>query len=74
MIQVTRGSEYQVTEALMIHDGTDAFVTVYGTMFTGSAALATFDADITNFSMRLLATSATTGSTVYKISLTAMDT
>ena len=74
MIQVTRGSEYQVTEALMIHDGTDAFVTVYGTMFTGSAALATFDADISGGSMRLLATSATTASTVYKISLTAMDT
>ena len=74
MIQVTRGSEYQVTEALMIHDGTDAFVTVYGTMFTGSAALATFDADINGGSMRLLATSATTASTVYKISLTSMDT
>ena len=74
MIQVTRGSEYQVTEALMIHDGTDAFVTVYGTMFTGSAALATFDADISGGSMRLLATSATTASTVYKISLTSMDT
>ena len=74
MIQVTEGSEYQVTEALMIHDGTDAFVTVYGTMFTGSAALATFDADISGGSMRLLATSATTASTVYKISLTAMDT
>ena len=74
MIQVTEGSEYQVTEALMIHDGTDAFVTVYGTMFTGSAALATFDADISSGSMKLLATSATTASTVYKISLTAMDT
>jgi hypothetical protein len=74
MIQVTRGSEYQVTEALMIHDGTDAFVTVYGTMFTGSTALATFDADISGGSMRLLATSATTASTVYKISLTAIDT
>ena len=74
MIQVTRGSEYQVTEALMIHDGTDAFVTVYGTMFTGSTALATFDADIIGGSMRLLATSATTASTVYKISLTAIDT
>ena len=74
MIQVTRGSEYQVTEALMIHDGTDAFVTVYGTMFTGSAALATFDADISGGLMRLLATSATTSSTVYKISLTSIDT
>jgi len=74
MIQITRGSEYQVTEALMIHDGIDAFVTVYGTMFTGSAALATFDADLSGGSMRLLATSATTASTVYKISLTAIDT
>ena len=74
MIQVTRGSEYQVSEALMIHDGTDAFVTVYGTMFTGSAALATLDADISGGSMRLLATSATTASTVYKISLTSIDT
>lgn len=74
MIQITRGSEYQVTEALMIHDGTDAFVTVYGTMFTGAAALATFDADLSGGSMRLLATSATTASTVYKISLTAIDT
>jgi len=63
----TVSSEYQVVEVLLIHDGTTAYVTTYGVMFTGSAELVTFDADINSGNVRLLATGASANSTQYKI-------
>jgi hypothetical protein len=45
VVQVTSGTAYQVSEILVIHDGTTAYITEYGTMATG-AALATFSADV----------------------------
>jgi hypothetical protein len=63
----TVSSEYQVVEVLLIHDGTTAYVTTYGVMFTGNAELVTFDADINSGNVRLLATGASANSTQYKI-------
>jgi len=63
----TVSSEYQVVEVLLIHDGTTAYVTTYGVMFTGTAELVTFDADINSGNVRLLATGASANSTQYKI-------
>ena len=54
----TTDSTYHVTEILLIHDGTTPAITEYATIFTGTAAEATFDADITGGNVRLLATPA----------------
>ncbi len=67
-IQVTNSTDstYHITEILLIHDGTTPQITEYGTIFTGSAE-ATFDADISSGSVRLLATPATTDSMTFKV-------
>jgi hypothetical protein len=63
----TVSNEYQITEALLIHDGSTAYVSVYGLVMTGSAELFTLDADVNSGNARLLATSASTNSTEYKV-------
>lgn len=54
-IQVTSGSAYQSSQVTIIHDGTNVYMSEYGTVQTG-AALATFDADISSGNLRLLVT------------------
>jgi len=70
-VQVTRGSEYHVTTINVVHDGTNAFLSEFGTIRTGSV-LATFDADISGGNLRLRATPTTTASTVFKLSKTVI--
>ena len=69
LVQVTNttDSTYHFTEVSIIHNGTTAFMTEYGTMFTGSAAEAAFTADISSGSVRLLATPASTDSMTFKV-------
>jgi hypothetical protein len=43
-------------EILVVHDGTDAFMTDYGNVLTGSNDLVTFTTDLTGGQVRLLAT------------------
>jgi hypothetical protein len=64
-IQVTSSTSYHVTEVMVLHDGTTAYINEYGTFFTG-ASLATFDADISGGNLRLL-TTPTNAVTVYKV-------
>ena len=68
-IQITNttDSSYHITEVLLIHDGTTPAITEYGTVFTGSAAEATIDADISSGNVRLLATPASTDSMTFKV-------
>ena len=63
----TTDSTYQITEILLIHDGTTPSMTEYGTIFTGSAREASFDADIVSGNVRLLATPASTDSMQFKV-------
>ena len=63
----TTDSTYQVTEILLIHDGTTPAITEYGTIFTGSAREATFDADIVSGNVRLLATPASSDSMQFRV-------
>ena len=65
-IKNTTDSTYHVTEILLIHDGTDVYMTEYGTIFTGSAAEATFDADISVGVVRLRATPASSDNMTFK--------
>ena len=60
-------STYHISEILLVHDGTTPTITEYGTIFTGSAAEATFDADISSGNVRLLATPASTDSIEFKV-------
>ena len=68
-VQITRGSSYQMTTINVLHDGTNAYLSEFGTIKTGPN-LATFDADINSGSLRLLATPTTSDSTVFKITKT----
>jgi hypothetical protein len=64
-VECTAGTDvgkYQVSEILMIHDGTTATITDYAVIRTGNN-LVTFTADISAPDARLLAT-ATTGNTI----------
>lgn len=70
-VQITRGSEYQVTEISIVHDGTDSYGTEYATLKTGST-LATFSTDVSGGNVRLLATPASTSSTVFKFTKTTI--
>ena len=67
-IQVTNStdSSYHTTEVLMVHDGTDANIAEYGTIFTANAE-AVFDADIDSGNVRLLATPASSDSMTFKV-------
>ena len=68
-IQITRGSEFHITEIYLVHDGTSSYGTEYATIKTGST-LATFDSDINSGSVRLLATSTSSTSTTFKLMAT----
>ena len=65
--------DYQFTELSVIHDGTSAFISQYGTVLTGSSELATFSVDININTFRIRVTSATTNSTVYKFKKILVD-
>ena len=55
LINVTSGSNYQVTEVLAVHDVTTVFLNEYGSIATNTD-LATFDSDINSGNFRLLTT------------------
>lgn len=62
--------EVQISELLVVHNGTTASATEYGVVYTGTSALANFDVDINTGNVRLLATRSTANSTQYKVSET----
>ena len=68
-VQVTNSTDgaYHTTELLLVHDGTTPGITEFGTIFTGAAAEATFDADISGGSVRLRATPASSDSMTFKV-------
>ncbi len=70
-IQVVEGTKYHTTKILAIHNGTAAVSNEYGTLNIG-ASTATFDVDINGSNLRLLATPASSNSTVFKVKFTAI--
>ena len=70
-IQVTEGSKYHTTKILAIHNGTAASHNEFGTLSIGTVP-ATFDVDISGSNMRLLATPASSNSTVFKVKFTGI--
>ena len=71
-IQITQGSNYHTTEVNIVHDGSDSYGTEYGTIKTGSS-LASFNTDISGGNVRLLATPASSSSTVFKLIRTLIE-
>ena len=69
-VQVTRGTDYHMTEINVIHDGTTAYMTEYGTLFD-NAVLGTFDASISSGNLLLQFTSGSSSSTTVKVMSTA---
>lgn len=59
-------SYYHATECLIIHNGTDAFITEYGVIYTNSE-LVTFTVDISGNDVRLLATPVDADSKTFKV-------
>ena len=68
-VQVTNSTDstYHTTELLLVHDGTTPGITEFGAIFTGAAAEATFDADISGGNVRLRATPASSDSMTFKV-------
>ena len=69
-IQITQGTSYHVTTLNVLHDGTNVYLSEFGTIKTISDSLATFDADINSGNVRVRATPSSSSSTVFKISKT----
>ena len=69
----TVSGEYHVTEMIVVHDGTSAYATEYGTIFTGTAALATYDVDVSGTDVRLLATPTSTNNTEFKLTRSTIN-
>lgn len=63
LVQMSDGTDFHTTEVLLIHDGTNAYVTEYGTIFT-NGSMGTIDADISSGKVRLLVTPTAINTTV----------
>jgi len=71
VVAMSEGSDFHSTEIVVVHDGSAVTLTQYGTL--KSKSLATFDADISGSNLRLLATPASSSSTVIKFDRTTVD-
>ena len=72
MVQISRGSDFQVQEILLLHDATDTYLTQYAQLLSGNnLVLATYDADLNSGDIRLLVTPTYTNTT-FKIYGTAV--
>ena len=71
VVQTTHGADYQTIEILLMHNGTNVYITRYGLMFTNQE-LATFDATLVDGLIGLLATPANTN-TSFKFTRTVVQ-
>ena len=71
IVQITQGTNYQVSEILVIHNDTTTTMTEYGMMNT-NGSLGTFATDINTGNVRLLVTMGSATSATINISRTTM--
>ena len=71
-VQVTQGTNYNMTTINIIHDDTTTYMTEYGTI-NQPIGIATFSSDISDGSLRLLGFPASSSSTTFKIIRTAIN-
>lgn len=72
IVSVKRGTDRQMSELLIVHDGTTASSTEYAQIYT-SGSLATFEVDISGGNVRLLATASSATSTNYTVKEILVD-
>ena len=71
LVQIVQGSNYQVSELLVIHDGTTTYMTEFAVIET-SSALGTFTSAINGSNVELRVTMASNTSAAFKIEKVAM--
>ena len=71
-IQVIQGTNYNTTSINVLHDGTNAYMTEYGTL-NQPTGIATFSTDINSGALRLLGYPASSSSTTFKVIFTALQ-
>lgn len=71
LVQITQGSNYQVSEILIIHNGTTTFMTEYAVL-ESNGSLATFTSDISVSNGRLLVSMVAATSATINIRRTAL--
>lgn len=71
MVQITQGTNYQVSEIMVIHNGTSATMTEYGMMNT-NGVLGTFVCDVSAGNARLLVTMGSATSATINITRTTI--
>lgn len=71
-VQVTEGTNYNMTTINVIHDGTNTYMTEYGTI-NQPIGIATFSSDVSGGSLRLLAYPSFASSTTFKVVFTAIE-
>lgn len=69
LIQATQGNVRHITKILVVHNGTTAIATEYGSLLTGDN-LYSVDVDINSGNVRVLITPTSATSTVFKASYT----
>ena len=72
-IQVIQGSNYNTTSINVLHDGTNAYMTEYGTL-NQPVAIATFSAQVNSGNDELLGYPGTASTTVFKVVYSAVIT
>ncbi len=66
-VQITQGTSYQVSEILVIHNGTTTYMTEFAVLETSGTALATFTSDISGANARLIVAMGSATSAAIKI-------
>lgn len=64
VVTVENAGEFETRECLVIHDGTNAYITEYGILFTGSSILGDTDVRMVGSSVELLYTAEAAGAVV----------
>ena len=63
-MRVNSDDGYQAVEVLLIHDNSDSYVTIYGSLSTSGSDIITLSSDINSGQVRMLATTTSTNTTV----------
>ena len=71
-VQIVQGTNYNSTTINVIHDGTNVYMSEYGTI-NQPTGIATFGADISSGSLRLLGYPSSSSSTTFKSIFTALE-
>ncbi len=66
-------SRFEVVEANVTHDGSDAYISVFGSTTDHTGPLTTFTADVSGGNVRVLVTNTSSDSTVFKFQRISMD-